>query len=252
MNVVTLLTDFGTRDPYVAAMKGVILSGVEHVQLIDISHEILPQDLQTAILTLADVWSYFPAGTLHMAIVDPGVGTDRKRLIVEAGGHFFVGPDNGLFGFACDIPGARFWEITGSFDSSQTFEGRDVFAKTVVRLCQGEPLSDLAKSIPTISRLEVPSPTFGERTIAGEIVGVDRFGNLISNIRAPEHFHGGVIRTETGRLCRLVRTYAEGNQDEVVAIWNSFGRLELSVREGSAREILPGDRGTRLTLEKSL
>ena len=250
MRIVTLVTDFGTIDPYVAAMKGTILSAAGDVRFVDITHEVPSHDVTRAQIILSDVWRYFPEGTIHLGVVDPGVGTTRRRILVEADGHRFVGPDNGLFGFTYEAASPRFWEITGDFRSSATFEGRDVFAVTVARMCQGVPVATLATPIASIIRLEIPVAEVGKKKAVGEIIYIDRFGNLCSNIAFSDISSPRKVTVHKGRVLRVVKTYAEGKRREPVALWNDFGRLEIAVREGSAKYVLKAHKGMKIIVEK--
>ncbi len=250
MKIVTLTTDFGTSDPYVGAMKGAILAAGVDVTLVDICHDLPPHDVVAGCLLLGDVWRNFPEGTYHLGVVDPGVGTDRKRIAVEVEGHCLIGPDNGLFGFAYDCNSPRFWEITAQFPSSATFEGRDVFAVAVARLLQGVPLSTLGRPLSAIERREILQPVSSKTKIVGEVVAVDRFGNLLTNIRRSDEPNPRKVRLPKGRAARMVRTYGEGMKKEPVALWNSFGRLEIAVRGESAADLLKVGRGTKIGVEK--
>ena len=187
--LITLLTDFGTRDAYVGSLKGVILSLNPEVRLVDLSHEVDPQDIRAGAFMLAEAAAYFPPGTIHLAVVDPGVGSRRRALAARCRGHYWVGPDNGLFHLifnrAPDLAMVSL-ENPAYFRPrvSATFHGRDIFAPVAAHLSLGVDLDDFGPRVTDPVSLAFPEPEFGPETIQGEIISVDRFGNLISNIPA--------------------------------------------------------------------
>jgi S-adenosyl-L-methionine hydrolase (adenosine-forming) len=250
MHIVTLTTDFGLSDAYVGAMKGVILSIAPHVTIVDICHEVPAQDVVAGGMTLAAAWRYFPAGTIHVAVVDPGVGTPRRPLALQWAGHFFVGPDNGLLSLIWQEPqrGAgvtvvhltrpAFW-IT---DPSPTFHGRDIFAPVAAHLANGCALASLGDSIAAeaLVRLRLRDVERCGDEITGEVVQVDHFGNLITSIAAVVLQHPvSAIVTVAGRSTSgLKRTYGDGAHDEIVALVSSGGYVEIAVVNGSAAKVL--------------
>ena len=186
--IVTLTTDFGGGDYYVGAMKGVILGIAPEAQLVDISHQIPPQDVLAAAFVLRHAAREFPPGTVHLAVVDPGVGTRRRPLALQSSGHLWVGPDNGLFSFVLDRADSRVHEIVrpdlGRPDPSSTFHGRDLFAPLAAHLCRGLDLADIGPPVADPVRLDESAPCKSADRIAGHIVHIDGFGNLVSNIAA--------------------------------------------------------------------
>ena len=187
--LIALLTDFGERDSFVASMKGVILSINPSVPIIDLSHQIASHQIQEAGYFLKSCYRYFPAGTIHVAVVDPGVGTERRALLVSAAGWFFVGPDNGLFTEVLELEaGAKVWQINNPQyrleTAGSTFDGRDVFAPAAAWLSKGVPPSFFGPAVHDPIRRAVAMPIAHEDVLIGKIVSVDRFGNLISNITA--------------------------------------------------------------------
>src|ERR1700736_6342698 len=186
--IITLLTDFGTEDYFVGAMKGVILTRSPKSVLIDIAHGIPPQDVQAAAFTLSAAYSYFPTGSIHLAVVDPGVGSDRRPVLVEAGAHLFVGPDNGLFRLVLEqVPEARIRHLTNSAyflpNPSSTFHGRDIFAPVAAALAEGVPPEDLGPTIQDPIRLEsIRCESLADGTLTGRIIHIDHFGNCITNL----------------------------------------------------------------------
>lgn len=239
--VITLLTDFGTADGYVGEMKGVLLSGAPEATLVDITHEIAAQDVESARLTLARVWRRFPPGTIHLVVVDPGVGTERAALAVASDERFLVGPDNGVLSPALLIAGCRVVALDMPSNASATFHGRDVFAPAAARLASGAAIETLGSPVaqPRVRRTPEPRRT-GDGALLGEVIAIDRFGNAITNLVG--------LRTGTveavGLSLPLRRTYAEAPVGAPVAIVGSSGLIELAVRDGNAARTLQLTRGT--------
>ncbi len=258
--IITLLTDFGTRDAYVASMKGVILGLNPAAALVDLTHEVPPQDLRAGALVLKSVFPYFPPGTIHLAVVDPGVGSARRALAAKAGGQYWVGPDNGLFHLI--FAGRTDLEIVSLENPayflpqvSATFQGRDLFAPVAAHLSLQVALSELGPVVTDPVRLAWPEPLFSSEIIKGEVIHVDRFGNLVSNIAADD-FHswlqGGDFRLEVGpaSLTRLHRTYGEARPGEVLALMGSHGYLEIACARGSAAARLAAKAGLALEIRR--
>ena len=239
--VITLLTDFGTADGYVGEMKGVLLASVPEATLVDITHEIPAQDVEAARLTLARVWRRFPPGTVHLVVVDPGVGTDRAALAVASDERFLVGPDNGVLSPALLIAGARVVALETPANASATFHGRDVFAPAAARLASGVAIETLGSpgAQPRIRRTPEPRRT-GDGALLGEVISIDRFGNAITNLVG---LRPGTVEA-AGLSLTLRRTYGEAPIGAPVAIVGSSGLIELAVRDGSAARALRLTRGT--------
>ncbi len=252
MRVVTFTTDFGTNDSYVASMKGIILSLVPYIQLIDITNNIEHQNVFHGSFVLSQSWKDFPKSTIHLGVVDPGVGGSRNRLIVETQGHYFVGPDNGLFGFTTPFGDSKFWRIKDEIISSKvslTFEGRDIFAPIVGRLLQGVLPNELGSPLEAIQTLEIPQPKMEKQKAIGEIIHVDHFGNLITNFvpnRVPQK---ATIWVGNQKIGPMVGTYSDVPKDKPVVLWNSSNRLEIGVRNGSARKKLKAKVGTKVVIK---
>ena len=238
MALITLLTDFGLADSYVAEVKAVLLSRAPPpgATLVDISHQVQPGDLRAAQYLLARAWHRFPAGTVHLAVVDPGVGTARRALAAEAAGHRFVAPDNGLLSF---LPaGARFVSLPIPPDAAPTFHARDVFAPAAAALAGGARLEALGAPITDAYRSPVPSPRGDGVGVVGEVLYVDRFGTLISNIPGGQVEPGVRIRVAGTDVGGLRRTFGDVERGTLVAFVGSGGTVEIAVRDGSAARLL--------------
>ncbi len=241
---VTLLTDFGTADGYVAEMKGVLTTMAPGVPLLDLSHEVPPQDVAFARLTVARYWRRFPAGTVHMIVVDPGVGTSRAALAVESEGRFLVGPDNGVLSPSLFALDARVVSLRVDASASPTFHGRDVFAPAAAQLAAGVPLDQLGAPHDPL-RLRTPQPRrAADGSLHGELLTIDRFGNAITNLAARDT---GSVEV-AGQRVRIVRTYGEAIPGELIALVGSSGLLEIAVRDGHAAARLRLARGQGVVL----
>jgi S-adenosylmethionine hydrolase len=248
--IVTLLTDFGAGSGYPAQMKGVLLARLPEVRIVDLSHDVPPFDVLAGALLLEDCVPAFPAHAVHCAVVDPGVGTSRRPLCVVApGGLRFVGPDNGLFtsflgeGSACYL--LEDPELVPS-PASATFHGRDLFAPVAAWLAGGGAAARLGRAVADPVRLQRTEPRWLDGALRGELLVADPFGNLATSIRR-QHLPAGPLEVEiAGRRARLVVTYGDARPGELVALLGSSGRLELSVREGSAARELGLARGAEV------
>jgi S-adenosyl-L-methionine hydrolase (adenosine-forming) len=235
MAIVTLLTDFGTADSYVAEMKGVILTGAPTAALVDINHSIHPGDVRSGAYILGRAWHRFPPATIHLVVVDPGVGTARAALAFRAHGHLFVGPDNGVF-----TPVLRDAEVEAvvlqvSDSASPTFHGRDLFAPVAAALAVGAPLHTLGEPFQGIpDRLAFTSPYYEGKTVVGEVIYIDRFGSLITNLTTelvPSH---ATLEVEDLDLGPVRRTFSDVAAGGLLAYIGSGGALEIAVNNGSA------------------
>ena len=257
--IITLLTDFGLGDAYVGSMKGVILSLNPDARLVDLSHEVPPQDILSGALVLQSAWRYFPPGTIHLAVVDPGVGSRRRALAAACREHFFVGPDNGLFSliFAEQTPltvvsleNPRYFlpEI------SATFHGRDIFAPVAAHLSLGAPLTDFGPTLSEPVRLDCPAPDFGEEEVDGQIISCDHFGNLISNISFKSmqlwlRGRSASFRVNGRVIPHLATTYSEVPPGALLALGGSHGYLEIACCQGSAAQVLDAAMGARVQVK---
>lgn len=258
--VITLTTDFGTRDGYVGVMKGVITKINPSVKIIDISNNIESQNIFQAAYVLCTSYAYFPKGTIHIVVVDPGVGSSRKILCLKTKDYLFLAPDNGALSFIIareESPSIR--EITNKElflpEVSNTFHGRDIFAPTAAHLSKGFNYKGLGKRVSKVKEIDLPKPirsTGG--VLKGEIIYVDGFGNLITNInkeiikRLREKSGNLVIGVGRKKINKISNSYTEVGENEVLAIFGSSGYLEISVNKGSARDVLNLKKGDKLVL----
>lgn len=251
--VVALLTDFGCAGHHAGVLRGVVLGRNRETRTVDLTHGIPPGDIALGAWTLRWSWRHFPRGTVHLAVVDPGVGTPRRALAAAAGGQFFVGPDNGLLSYALRDAGRASVVSLGPPDGadrpSSTFHGRDLFAPAAARLARGEPLSRLGQPIDDWVRL--PEPTVSRAApgrVEGEVIAVDHWGNLVSSLTERDLEGaaigaGGAVRVGRRTIRGIRRTYADARPGAAVALVNSNGHLELAVNGGRADELLGASRG---------
>jgi S-adenosylmethionine hydrolase len=242
--VIALLSDFGTRDHYAGTMKGVMLGICPEATLVDVSHDVAPHDVLEGALQLAAAYKYFPAGTVFLAVVDPGVGSARRGLAAEAGDYRFVAPDNGVLTVVFrDTPPRRIVELSERRYArptvTRTFEGRDRFAPAAAWIAKGTQLSALGRAVTDYQRVEIPAVETSADSLRGLVLHVDRFGNLVTNIdrRSFEAFakQGPIRILAAGRsVDRLVSTYAEITPGEVCALFGSSDHLELAANAVSA------------------
>ena len=257
MNWITLTTDFGTRDWFVGTMKGVILGIAPRAPVVDITHEIPPGDIRAAAFALLASYRFFPRGTIHLVVVDPGVGSARQAIAVQTTNFTFLGPDNGVLSWALaqeQIKAIRRLDDERYFlrPVSHTFHGRDIFAPVAAHLSRGSPCHRLGKSLKDYVRLPWPAPTKGHGEIRGEVIYIDHFGNAITNISAEalaflrQSAHG--IFAGRKRLCSLERFYQAVPAGKPVAVIGSTGFLEVAVNGGSAAQSLGLKTGDRVTV----
>jgi S-adenosylmethionine hydrolase len=247
LSVITLLTDFGNRDGYAGIMKGVIWSIAPQIQIADITHEIAPQNVLEGSLILGRCISYFPPGTVHVAVVDPGVGTSRHPIAVRLGLQYFVGPDNGLVTLwlentsrdevkAVLVDKSQFWlpEI------SSTFHGRDIFAPVAAHLANGVTLEELGSPLEDLQLHDIPKPlptTYGWQ---GQVIYIDRFGNCATNLGCKHLATSGKITLQIKhrKIHGMIKSYAERSPGEIVALLDSSGRIEIAAVNASAAQLI--------------
>jgi S-adenosylmethionine hydrolase len=264
--IIALLTDFGTVDPYVAQMKGAILTIDPDARLLDLTHDVTPFDVAQGSYLLDQAAQEFPAGTIFVAVVDPGVGTDRAPVLVKtAAGKFYVGPDNGLFGRVLDREGfAEAWKLDQrayyrAGGDSHTFQGRDVFGPVAAHLAQGtnpaamgSPLQESALDLPSLH-----APEIAGGSVSVEVLQVDHYGNVVLNLpaggEAAEKFHAGnQVKISVGRenfAGPFVHTYAEGEKGRLIVLYGANGLMEIAMNQGSAAQKLKVAPGQLLLLK---
>ncbi len=245
--IITLTTDFGHSDHFVGTMKGVILSILPTAEVVDITHDVTPFGIREAAFVIAQAYAYFPRRTVHVVVVDPGVGTARRPILVEAAGQFFVGPDNGVLSMVYSREKHRARHITNEKyflkEVSHTFHGRDVFAPVAAHLRKGVPASRFGKLIQDHLKPSFDKPVrTGKRYWSGSVLKIDRFGNLITNLRLEDfpELRERPFQMTAGMLSvyRLVSSYAEGKPDELVLVPGSSGYLEVACNQASAAQKL--------------
>jgi|KBSSwiStaDraftv2_1062776.scaffolds.fasta_scaffold03165_3 S-adenosylmethionine hydrolase len=265
--LVALLTDFGTRDHYAGAVRGAVLAACPEATVVDITHDLPRHDVAAGAYSLAAAYRAFPPGAVFLAVVDPGVGSARRAIALDAGGYRFVGPDNGIFTHVlAEHPGARVREIKNARlvrpDVSNTFHARDVFAPAAAHLARGTPLSEVGPPVrdPVVAALESVRQV-GKTEWEAAVVDVDGFGNLTTNLSGPEL--AGILKAldddptrlvvvVEGVVLPLVRTYADVAEGEPCALMGSSGRLEIAVHRDSAARLLGAPKGAPVRLRVAL
>lgn len=248
--LIALLTDFGMADGYVGVMKGVILGIAPGTALVDLTHEISPQDVRSAAWVLHTSWRSFPLGAIFLCVVDPGVGSARRPIALQAGGYVFVGPDNGLFSYIVDArPDARAIALDNSRylppDPSATFHGRDLFAPAAARLATGIPVEELGRPLATESlvRLALPQPTWQGKTLSAHCTHIDRFGNILTDVggalaQAVFAAPSASLTLAGHEVTARARAFSEGPADALFLYLDSSGYLAIARRDGSAQATL--------------
>lgn len=251
LGLITLLTDFGDRDSFVASMKGVILTINPHATLVDLSHHVPPHSVENAAYLLKSCYQYFPEGTVHVVVVDPGVGSARRPLIAKSEHYFFLAPDNGLLTLILaedsEMEVREIENVDYRLTSpGRTFDGRDLFAPAAAWLTRQQPFASFGQLIDNCKTFTIAKPKWETRALVGEIVYVDRFGNLISNL-TPHHLMeirdvtkrpNPLIRIAGHTIDGLVGSYHEGDAQMPRALINSNGQLEIFLKESSAASLL--------------
>jgi len=257
-NIVSLTSDFGAQDPFAGIMKGVILGINPSTKIVDITHSIEAHNLLQCYYILKSSYLYFPYGTVHCAVVDPGVGTERRPLAVSCDGHYFVGPDNGILSFAfhkksiiIELTESRFFLPQKGY----TFHGRDIFAPVSAELAKGTPIEKMGKPIHDPVRISTPEPILSAERIMGEVIYIDRFGNLTTNISLSmlEEFVGKdsfskMIFEMEGNKGRFTENYESGEPDKPGALINSWENMEIFLNQGRAEKTLGVSVGDPVTV----
>ena len=258
MSLITLTTDFGLADSYVGAMKGVILGIEPTATIVDISHDIAPQDVREAAYVVYTAYPYFPPDTVHVVVVDPGVGSRRRAIALRAAQTYFVAPDNGVLSYVLAKEGMR--EAVSLTNSryhrptvSHTFHGRDIFAPAAAHLARGVPLTELGEPLTEIVSFFLPQPQMlPDGKVIGHVLHIDRFGNLVLDIREGDRMLDEEIVLEVAgrRIQGLGRTFADVSVGELVAYIGSSGHLEIALREGDAAQALGMEIGDKILVRE--
>jgi S-adenosylmethionine hydrolase len=258
VSLITLTTDFGLADSYVGVMKGVMLSLDPTATIVDISHDIAPQDVREAAYVVYTAYPYFPPDTVHVVVVDPGVGSRRKAIALQAANAHFVAPDNGVLSYmlareemrqAVSLTNSRYHRPT----VSHTFHGRDIFAPVAAHLARGIPLTELGEPLTEIVTFSLPQPqVLPNGNVVGHVLQVDRFGNLILDVREGDPILGeGLVLEVAGRRIQgLGRTFRDVLAGEMLAYIGSSGHLEIAFREGNAAQSLGVEKGDKILLRR--
>jgi S-adenosylmethionine hydrolase len=253
--IVTLTTDFGTRDGYVGAVKGVIKRINPEAELVDITHQVEPFDVLEAAFALMNSYVYFPKGSIHLVVVDPGVGSQRQPLLIQSEDFFFVGPDNGVFSFVYDsekmtdiiIPSKQKYFLA---ELSSTFHARDIFAPVAAYLSLGVQVNEFGSSAKECIKFILPQPKQTRKGLAGEIIHVDKFGNLVTNVSAEllQKKRIAVITIGKRQIKRVSRSYFDIPRKGLGALVGSSGFLEIAANQGSAQQITKSRIGTSIRI----
>lgn len=255
--ILTLTSDFGNQDQYVSAMKAVILGISPRARLIDISHEIKPQDIMAAAWVLKNTAFLYPPGTVHLAVIDPGVGTKRKAIAAKIKDQYFVGPDNGLFSLLLENNTYKAFELSNEdywFEKrSDTFHGRDIFAPAAAHICNGVDISKFGKEVKKLVNYKWALPIADEEGMQGWIVHIDRYGNLITNISAElmrKYIDDHDIKIFIGNtiIHKIEKTFGSVAEGEPTAIIGSSGMMEIVVNKGSAEQMLGVEKGAPISI----
>jgi S-adenosyl-L-methionine hydrolase (adenosine-forming) len=256
--IIALLTDFGTKDYFVGAMKGVILSINADAKIVDITHDISPQDISSASFTLANCYKNFPENTIFVGVVDPEVGSNRRAILVKTKDYYFVSPDNGLLKFIfAENEHFQVFELTNTKyfadKISQTFHGRDIFAPVAAHLSKGIEAIEFGNQIKDFRQFEITKPKIiASNQIEAEIIYVDRFGNLITNLKREDLLGEFSLEINGKRIEKLQNFYAEATEKEVFMIFGSADYLEIVANKDSASEILQANQGNKLFITCNL
>ena len=259
--IITLTTDFGASDHLVGSMKGVILNINPAARIVDLNHGVVPFDVLDGALSLANAYKYFPSRTIHVVIVDPGVGTERRPILVSGEKQFFVAPDNGVLSMIFEREACTVRHITSEHyflnPISPTFHGRDIFAPTAGWLSKTLQTEAFGEVITDFVRFTMPKAKSSGQAVKGVILRVDAFGNLMTNLMAEDipigALEGGAIKLAVNgkQVLKFARTFASGNPGEPIAVLGSAGYVEIAVNRGSAARTLGVNRGAEVTLDLS-
>ena len=255
--IITLSTDFGQAGGYAGAVKGVLLRINPQIKIVDITHEISPFNILEGALLLNSFYQFFPRGTIHLVVVDPGVGGKRKGILVRTDNYFFVGPDNGIFSFIYDREKVR--EMINLTNSeyflgkpSSTFHARDIFAPVSAYLSLGVKSGEFGRATQDCYKLKLPAPVYGKGCLTGEIIHIDRFGNLITSISSDliQERNKVQIRIKNKKINYFSQYYEEEKKGKLLALIGSSNFLEIAVNQGNAQKLLKAKTGDKVKIEK--
>jgi hypothetical protein len=259
MAIISLITDFGLRDAYVGIMKGVILGINPKAQIVDLTHEIRPQSIKEAAFVLRGAYHFFPSGTIHIVVIDPGVGSKRRPLLVQTPNYFFLAPDNGVLELIYQNESVEVFYLSNKKyflpNISTTFHGRDIFAPVAGYISLGRAAKGMGAKIKNYKRLKWPLAEVKSNKIIGKIIYIDRFGNLISNISKKQfddftENHLFTIKIKKIVLKSIAPSYLSVSAGEILAIWGSSGYLEIAQSMGSAKGELKANIGQSITINR--
>jgi S-adenosylmethionine hydrolase len=251
--IITLTTDFGLSDPFVGIMKGVILGIAPNAQLVDITHDIRSYDILEAAFLIDSTYRYFPEETVHVVVVDPGVGSARRPMAARAKGHFFVAPDNGVLSLILESEAYRIMNDSLFLNSvSQTFHGRDIFAPVAAHLSRGTPIESVGPRIIDFIKRPLPRPRPQGDKLLGIVLRIDKFGNIITNLRRHDLGRDFTIRVAGLAITRLCTSFSEADPGEFFAVEGSTGFIELALNQGSAADRLKVERGAEIEVESRI
>ena len=254
--VLTLTTDFGLKDPYVGQLKGAVLKGCRAATIVDITHGIAPWDVIGAAMTIESSYGFFPAGTVHLVVVDPGVGSRRAILAAEAKGHFFLAPDNGVLSFVLNAPSQRIHRLDRHWlelpAATPTFHGRDIMAPAACQLLQGTPLEALGPSVDWASLIRLPAPAehVGEEVVQTRVQHIDRFGNIRLPLRVDHTGSFGLVTVTIKDILikGLYRSYHEVPVGSLLVLVDSAGYLEIAANQAHAAQLIDCSIGDPVTI----
>src|SRR5262245_43955296 len=248
--IITLTTDFGLSDPFVGIMKGIMLSIAPNARLVDITHEIRSYDIVEAAFLIETAYRYFPSGTVHVVVVDPGVGSARRPMAAVSRGHRFVAPDNGVLS---EVLEEEVYHINNESlflnPVSRTFHGRDVFAPVAAHLARGAPIESVGPRILDFANKPLPRPRREDNRLTGAVLRVDKFGNIITNLRRADLGRDFTLRVAGFPVTRVCANFSEADPGEVVALEGSTGYIEIAVNQGSAGDRLNVGSGSEIQVE---
>ncbi|MDI6786092.1 MAG: SAM-dependent chlorinase/fluorinase [bacterium] len=256
--IITLTTDFGDKDYYVGAIKGIVYSINPLASIVDISHQIKFGDIGEASFVIKAAYKCFPKGTIHLVVVDPGVGSDRRIVIVKSNDYYFVAPDNGVLSYAIDqLKDIKIFEVTNKKyflkNISHTFHGRDIFAPVVAYLAKGVAAKEFGEKIDNLVVSSIKKVYKKDQTLIGEVVYIDKFGNLITNFTPHDlsSLRNIYVRINNCEMFQINSFYAQSKIGSLLAIWGSYGYLEISVNQGNAEKYLNAKKGDIVSIRES-